>query len=263
MPIVRLNDKGEFELLETDLDSWKTTFRRVLLNGPPLSGKTSGLLTFPALRHILVAPGEIGHSSIKEDDNTKLYYWEFDPGASGVQYARLWANLQKLTMQILGGQFGPVTTFGVDGLHKIYYTIMKALGYTSGTDPKEYVKYHEAFEGYLNPILSSKIPYVAMTVYDGQEAIEVGSKVTAVFPDLPGKQAKAIMGKFPVVFHTERRGDGGKERFVWQLRASGKIQGCGVHVPPDVGKLFPAELEVVYKDGQFLGGWQDVDKLVA
>lgn len=254
MPIVRFNDKGEFELEEVDLDAWRTTFRRLLLNGPPLTGKTTSLLTFPAKRHLVIAPGEMGHSSVREDENTKVYYWEFDPAASNVQYGRVWAQLQKLVLAILSGNFGEVNTFGMDGLHKVYYLIMKANGFTSNTDPKEYVKYHEAFTNFLGPILGSSIPYVVATSYDGQEAVEVGSKVTAIFPDLPGKMAKQVMGMFPVVFHTERRGDGAQEKYIWQLRSTGKVQGVGMHLPQEIKKLFPAELDQ---------DWRKVEEILA
>jgi hypothetical protein len=243
MPIVQMNDKGEFELVETDLDSWKSTFRRLLINGPPISGKSTSLLTFPPKRHILVAPGELGHSSLREDDDTKVYYWRFDPSATTIQYMKLWISVQKLTNDILSGACGEVNTFAWDGLHKLYYLIMKAFGWTSSTDPRQYVKYHEAFENYIRPVLGSNVPYVVATTYDGQEAVEAGSNITKVYPDLPGKMAKQVMGMFPVVFHSERRGEGDKETFIWQLRTTGKVQGCGLHLPVELSKQFPAEVE--------------------
>ena len=161
MPIVKVNDKGEFELVEVDLDGWKRTFRRLLLNGPPLSGKTTSLLTFPgtqeAKRHIVVAPGELGHSSIREDDSTKLYYWEFNPGESNVQYGKVWIQLQTIVNDVLSGKHGGVNMFAIDGLHKVYYVIMKAKGYGPTTDPREYTKYHEAFSNFMSPILTVSI----------------------------------------------------------------------------------------------------------
>jgi hypothetical protein len=243
LPRITVTEKGEFELEEIDLDGWKNTFRRLLVNGPPLSGKSTSFLTFPPKRHILVAPGELGHSSLRETDDTKLYYWQFDPGVSNVQYLKTWINVQKITNDILGGKFGEVTTFAFDGLHKLYSLVMRAKGWTPDSDAKEYVKYHDEFGKYINLILQSKIPYVVASCYDGNEAVEPGSKVTQVFPDLPGKQAKLIMGSFPVVFHSERRGEGDKEQFVWRLRATGKIQAVGMHLPQEIKNVFPAEIE--------------------
>lgn len=230
-------------LEEIDLDGWKSTFRRVLVNGPPLSGKTTSFLTFPPKRHILVAPGELGHSSVREDDGTKLYYWEADPNASNLQYARTWAHIQRLTVDILSGKHGEITTFALDGLHKLYYVIMKAMGFTVDVDAKAYVKYHEAFRNYMQMVLQSSVAYVVASVYDGNEAIEMGSKVTQIYPDLPGKMAKECMGMFPVVLHTDRSRIGEAEKFVWQLRATGKVQGVGMHLPTDIKAKFPAEID--------------------
>jgi hypothetical protein len=243
LPRITVTEKGEFELAEIDLDAWKNTFRRLLVNGPPLSGKSTSFLTFPPKRHIIVAPGELGHSSLREDGDTKLYYWQFDPGVSNMQYLKTWINVQKITNDVISGKFGEVTTFAFDGLHKLYYLIMKAKGYTVDSDPRDYVKYHEEFSKYMHLILGSKIPYVVASSYDGVEAVETGSKITAIFPDLPGKMAKQVMGMFPVVFHAERSGEGDKEKFIWRLRATGKVQAVGMHLPADLKLNFPAEID--------------------
>jgi len=247
LPIVTLDDKGEFQLQPVDLDSWKSTFRRVLLNGPPLSGKTTSLLTFPPKRHILVAPGELGHSSIREDDNTKVYFWQVDPVASNVQYLKIWVQVQKLTNEILAGKYGEVETFAIDGIHKLMFTIMCANGWTPDTEGKAYPKYYRKFNEFLGPIMASTVPYVVVTCYDGREALEPGSKLTQVFPQLPGALAKDIMGTFPVVFHSSRRGDGVNEKFAWELRATGSMQAAGMHLPMDLKVQFPAELPQDWK----------------
>ena len=241
-------------ITEVSRDAWRTIFRRTLLNGPPLSGKTTSLKTWPAKRHIMIAPGELGHSSILPDDDTRMYYWEFDPRASMVQYSRVLEEVRQTVRDILGGKYGDVTTFALDGLHKLYYLIMKSHGHTIDTDAKEYARYHETFTQILAPILGSAVPFVAMTCYDGQEAMEPGSKVTQLFPDLPGRMAKQIMGMFPVTLHSERQGDGDKQRFVWRLRAQGKVQGAGLHVPKEIADKFPAELPQ---------DWGGVEKILA
>lgn len=151
--------------------------------------------------------------------------------------------LQKLTIDILNGKHGEATTFGLDGLHKLYTLVMKACNWTPDSDAKEYVKYHDEFGRYVNMVLGSPIPYVVASCYDGQEAVEPGSKSMQVFPDLPGKQAKLIMGSFPVVLHAERSGDGEKEKFIWRLRSTGKIQAAGMHLPAEIRSRFPAEVE--------------------
>lgn len=223
------------------------------MNGPPLSGKTTSMLTFPPKRHILIAPGELGHSSVREDKDTALYYWEFNPNATTVQFLRMWTYVQQLTREILAGKHGEITTFGLDGLHKLYYLIMKSNGFTSATDPREYTKYHEQFTNYMNGILASPVAYVVASSYDGVEALEAGSKVTQVFPDLPGKMAKQIMGMFPVVLHSERNGEGNREKFMWRLRSTGKVQAAGMHIPVDIRAKFPEEVEQ---------DWGQIEKVV-
>lgn len=243
-------------------DRWKSLFRRALINGAPLSGKTTSLKTWPAKtkehpkgkRHILVAPGELGHSSILPDEDTGLYFWEFDPTAGAVEHAKVWAELQAVTNDIIKGKYGEVTSFCFDGLHKLYYLIQKAKGFTPDVEAKEYVRYHELFSGYVKPILGSNIPYVAMTCYDGREAVEPGSKITEIYPDLPGKMAKAIMGEFPIIIHSDRTGEGDKQRFTWRLKASGKVQAAGMHLPKEIAEKFPAEMAQ---------DWQAVEAIVA
>lgn len=119
---------------------------------------------------------------------------------------------------------------------------MKANGFTPDTDPKAYVKYHEEFSNYMHMCLGTSIPYVVATSYDGNEAMEAGSKVTQIYPDLPGKMSKQIMGMFPAVLHSERTGEGDKEKFTWRLRSTGKIQAAGIHLPAEIRSRFPAEI---------------------
>lgn len=256
MPIVMLNDENEYELFEADFDSWADSCSRILINGPPLSGKTSSLITFPASRHILVAPGELGASSIREDEFTKVYTFRFDP-TDDFKFQPIWKSVQELTKDILRGSFGKVHTFAIDGLHKLYYFIQKALGYTSSTDPREFARYHETFIKFLTPILASNIPIVVATCYDGVETEDIkgadGKSITSIYPALPGRMAKDIMGMFPLVFHSERSGSGKEQEFKWRLRAKDRIQGAGAHFPAEVRDMFPAFTNQ---------NWKEVSKII-
>lgn len=150
-------------------------------------------------------------------------------------------------------------TFAIDGLHKIYYLIQKAHGYTPSSDAREFGRYHETFLNFLDPILSSNIPHVVATCYDGQEAIDDGDSVgtdrkkMGVFVGLPGRMSKEIMGSFPLVFHTERIRHGKDLEYRWQFRAGEKIQGAGGHFPRDIADAFP---EYTKPD------WNEVVKLI-
>ena len=58
--------KSTFSLMT--IEDWSKSFDRILINGPPYSGKTTSFMTWPAPRQIIVAPGELGSSSILPDD---------------------------------------------------------------------------------------------------------------------------------------------------------------------------------------------------
>lgn len=243
MPTINIDIAGKTTVTPLDPEAWKKTLRRVLVHGEPLSGKTTCLMSFPAPRHILIAPGELGYSSIQEDENTKIYY--FEPQDSMMDYRHIWIQVQQWTRDILSGKHGEVTTFAIDGLHKIYAAIMKARGHTPDTDAKAFSGYHDAFNNFMIPIIAGPTKYVVATCYDGSEQIETGSKTNkdmALWPDLPGQMAKKVMGMFPVVIHTKRSGVG-KEQYFWELQASQTMRGVGVHVPTRLRQNLPAFCE--------------------
>lgn len=242
MPVIIFNEDGEPEYYETDVDQWVSDASRILLNGPPLTGKTTSLLTFPRPCHILIAPTEMGASSIRDNPKAGVHVYKFQFKAAEVlKYQTIWRGVQETTQMILDGSHGKVNTFCIDGLHRLYYFIQKALGYTASTDSKEYSRYHETFVNFLLPILSSDVPTVVATSYDGTEMVEdsAGKGIATIYPGLPGRMAKEIMGYFPLVFHSETFRTGKGEEYRWQLRAKDKVRGAGAHFPADVRDVFP------------------------
>lgn len=259
MPVIIPNQDGDFEIFESGFDTWVENCSRVMLHGPPISGKTTSLMSFPAPRHILVAPREQGASSIREDKGTRIYTFKFPTTKDATRYQSLWRAVQEYTTEIIEGNYGEVETFAIDGLHKLYYLVQKSLGYTASSDSREFGRYHETFLNYLDPILSSNIPHVVATCYDGQEIIDDGDSIgtdkkkMGVWPGLPGRMAKEIMGSFPLVFHTERIRNGKNIEYRWQFRAGEKVQGVGGHFPREIADAFP---EYVKPD------WMEVVKLI-
>lgn len=238
-------------------DGWKRDFRRVLINGAPLSGKTTSLKTWPAKRHVVIAPGELGHSSLLPDADTEKYFWEFDPAQPKIAWSDIYREFKTLITEIAKGEHGECTTLAVDGLHRLYYTIQMANGYNPDNDAKQFMKFHKEFGDIMALILGSKIPYIVCTVYDGKEPVEGQKGVTQIFPGLPGMMAKDIMGLFPVVMHSVREPDTerkGKTKRYWQLQPSGNMQGAGLHVPIEFAERFPAELPQ---------DWGHMEKLIA
>lgn len=233
---------------EVAIAQWLRSLRRILISAPPLHGKTTSFRTFPPKRHVLVAPGETGHSSIMPSADTNKYVWEFDPTSPQVVWGKVWMEVKQTTREILGGKHGEVTTFAIDGLHVLYECMMRAKGWTPDTDPKEFTSYHKEFKDYLDPIIASDVPYVVASCYDGPEVVDVlkgdsSRENMSIFPDLPGKMAKHVMGKFPVALHAKKvAGPDGKDKYTWELRATKKVQAVGFHIPREITERLPAEL---------------------
>ena len=243
------------KLMNKDQNLWKRACSRVLINGGPTTGKTQSLLTFPAPRHIMVAPGEQGISTLKPDDDTKIYYWEVDLKAPQIMWAQEWAAWKQLTLEILAGKHGECNTFAWDGIHKVYEMVQKANGYdvermvTEENYSKIFALFHSQFFELFDTVCASPVPYFAATVWDGLEPVEGSKKDTEVYPLLPGRAAKDIIGKFPFVIHTKVRAGGFNEDgtqqmdYRWELKPTGRMKAAGMHVPKDIAAKFPAECE--------------------
>ena len=241
-----------------DPEGWKKALRRVLLVGPPNSRKTSGLATWPGQKGYLVYPGETGHGSIDVTrEDTKAFVWEEEIQKS-LGPAALIKEIETATWDIIGGKFGHFDVFNGDGIHKLYAAYINdasggAFAKGEDFDPKCYANAHEQFAFYLHKIMASPIAYVNFTCWDGREADDpTQSKGTShVYPDLPGKMAKRIMGMFSVVLYCEvgppqAAPAPGKpapaQVATWQLAPGGKVWGAGVKVPPHIAKLLPQKV---------------------
>jgi hypothetical protein len=175
--------------------------------------------------------------------------------------------VEQLTIECLTGARGEIATFAGDGLHKLYehffqqelqnlvlvfensakYQGMTKEQIEEDLTGKAYGNAHREFVHYLNKVSVSKVPNVVMTIWDGDEKDDPNNRKSAshVFPDLPGKMAKRIMGEFSVVLFSEVSlpDPQGKRRGTWQLRPGGKVWGAGVKVPPDIAKRLPEKIE--------------------
>lgn len=261
MPTIKLNEKGEATVVPYANDGWMKTFRRDLINGPPMSGKTTSLMTWPACpeakRHIMVAQDEQGYSSIQEDDSTVIYTWELE--SPGVPLLSLWNHFKRVTKEILDGKHGPVGVFAIDGLHKLVHMLMKLKGWPNGVDfdansyGKGYGYVANDYHEYMMPILLGSTQYVVATCYDSDKAIEAGSKDKAKFPAFPGQIGRLVLGQFPLVLHTKKVGFGPTEEYLWELEARGQMRAAGVHLPMRIKKQLPATVKQ---------NWIELEKLI-
>lgn len=238
--------------LQTALDDdWRRAVTRCLLSGPPNSGKTTSLRTWPVV--VLQSyPGEKGVASIPYSDGLRAFVGTLPPPGEPVNYAQVIVETERLTTEILTGKHGEVQTFAGDGLrklHDLYLAEATAGASAEGRDfdPRLYGGTHKRFFKYIDMVYRSTVPYVVFTVWDGHEKDdpdERGANPSRhIFPNLPGQAAKDIMGEFSLVLYATRQGQGPATRFVWQTQPFGKVWGAGVKLPIDVAKRLPVTVE--------------------
>jgi len=233
-------------------EEWSRRASRVLLSGPPNSGKTTSLLTFPRPMAYVAFPGEDGASSVPTNlPDVSAYVFE-KKDFSKDDYTGTLAEVKTFCLDLLAGKFGQYKTFAFDGLHKLYGLFLAAQ--TSGDsergedfDAKEYGKTHKAFFRFLAQIKASPAEVIAFTVWDGREKDDPEAKgrdaVTHIFPELPGAAAKLIMGEFSVVLYATKTGVGEGTEYQWLTRPLGKVWGCGIKAPVELTKNIPTRLD--------------------
>lgn len=237
----------------------KKKFRRVLLNGPPNSGKTTSIRTWPGPVHVQVFPKEKGSSSLPFRTLDGQEIIGYTPDEIDVTKPQDWraiaSDMTKTTVDILAGKFGPVKTFFGDGLHKAYQVFLAEItggaNYTGEEfDAKLYSKSHARFWEYVDMILNSGVEYIGFTCWDGLEQDNAldeskeGKKRKHVFPDLPGQAAKKVMGEFSIVLNTGIEGVGSAARYYWQTQPGGWVWGAGMKLPIEVSQRLKLPREV-------------------
>lgn len=214
----------------------------VLVNGPPGSGKTTSFHTIPGRKAIIVVPGELGFTSIEPGESVVPFILDKPAG-----FQLDLAELEKIIKSIARGEHGKFDAICLDGIHKAFYLIQKAAGYTMDTDPKEFVRYHEKFAGLLDLIAQAPIEWRVVSCYDGPEIVDTTvdkkSQVVKNYPGLPGKQAKDIMGRFPLVLHSFVFGSGKDAKYQWHLQGTSSVGGALIHLPRTVVSKLPAVME--------------------
>lgn len=226
---------------------YRFRYQNCLVMGDPLTGKTTGFLTVPGPRELVVVPGEEGYSSILESAETKVHSLEI---ASGVHdYQAEWNWLRLKTREVLA-RGKDVKAIGLDGLHKAYDLVFGVLDYPHNESlwgekayGKGYARAEQMFMEWVLPVLASPITYKYVTCYSGKVAQEPGSTKQTLFPELPGKMARRILGSFPVIFNAEKQGVGASERFLWRLKSTTEVMGVGTHFPKEVKALLPEVME--------------------
>lgn len=254
MPLTEVNDLETF---------WRTRASCWLISGPPNSGKTTSLVTFlegvtrdertgtytiesGAERIAYIGfPGEQGISSFPAEalgDHAKVWVGSdlTDP-TKPVDWAAELRSVKQVTAEILTGKHGAFDVLALDGLHKLHalYLAVATGGESARSYDFEARLYGEAwknFMAYLHMIFRcATIKKKVFTVWDGREKDDPDAKdkdtQKHIFPELPGKGAKEIMGEFAVALYARVTGVGEGARYEWQTRPFGKVWGCGIKAP--------------------------------
>jgi hypothetical protein len=230
---------------DTAAATWERARRRVLISGSPNSGKTSSLATFPRPIAVMFFPGEKGQTSLEVGADVKAWVPEPSDPEKPQNWAAMVQSVERATNEILAGKHGQFQTFAGDGLHKLYTLYLAEA--TAGAsmrgeefDAKMYGSASKKFFTYLDRVLRSSMPYVVLTVWDGREKDDPSNKSkdapSHIFPELPGKAAKDIMGEVSVAVYATKVGPS----FKWQTRPQGSVWGCGVKLPPALAEKIPS-----------------------
>ena len=248
-----------------------TTRRRILISGEPNTYKTTSLLTFPRPLVYLAYPGEKGHAVIPGGaPDIFKYTWQVDDPTKPESPYQVLADVRKVTTEALCGAHGKEITFAGDGLHKLHAYMLNAVtegAYFKGDEfePRLYGRATEMFLSYLALVAHSTVPVAVFTVWSGQEpdrpkkpVERTGDIPTHIYPELPGKLAKRIIGEFEIVVGSVLRSPkpGAPLAGQWQLRPDGDIRGVGVKIAPDIAKTLPLACAADYRvlDNLLTGG---------
>ena len=249
--------------LANNESAWDAMRARILLVGGPNTGKTASLSTFclegERMAYIQL-PGEQGSGSFPAKalgDRVVVFVDQGDGGASNtIDYAKELATIKTVVFDVIAGKYGKIDVIALDGLHKGYDIFLaKVTGGVSARtlefDAKLYEDARKEFLGFLQIIFravaAGKLKRVVATIWDGREKDDPDDKsknaASHLFPELPGKLAKGIVGEFGVVLATKTQGMGNGMKYTWLTRPFGKIAGVGVKAPIDVMTAVPMEVE--------------------
>ena len=236
-------------LVSDNLDATLRASRRLLLNGPPNSGKTGSVYTAKGPVIAITLPQEKGDASmpLKTRDGQPIKHFKFDidPSKEGISWAQEVESVRRLIREISAGKHGTCATLFLDGAHKLYDTIFKANcgGSVKNIEEKavgrKYGESHGDFQEILDLANRSSIPYVIWTCWDGVKVDSEVDKVTkdsprSVYVGLPGAMGRKVMGEFSFVLHSFTMGQGTGKQFKWRLEPQGDIESAGRKIRRDL-----------------------------
>ncbi len=248
MPVVRMTSKGRARKQS-----------RVMLFGPPNSGKTTAA-AFTSIKPavLLSVPGEHGWAAIPEDI-PGLIPLVWDNHTAGNQSSEsIKREVETEVKKVIAGEydqeFGKVRTLIIDGYHKMYshYLNIGTAGlYNAGEDfeARLYTRAHRMSDAFLDLCLDSSLEFVTFTTWNAKELDKAGASggPSHEYPDLPGKAAKEMIGKFSVVCFSRALQQGGTKVWEWLLKPNNEIWGNSVKLDARLAGKLPASCPQNFK----------------
>ena len=253
--------------------------RRVFIVGETGAGKTASFRTFPGPKFVLVFPGEKGSDTLLKGDGSPIdadmtvRTWENDEKQNS---SAVIEQVRKETIAALRGDYGQITTFCGDGLHKLNGYVLDALSggqFFAGSevktasnqnpdvlDPRVFGQAERWLFDYLSLVNQArKLPYAVFTAWDADKAVRKASKAlgekwqdmpTAKMPALFAGASRNVIGEFGVVLHASVGKVEGVEgnTYRWQTKADSKVIGCQVKAPAEVVEKIPKFIKADWRE---------------
>lgn len=227
--------------------------RRVLISGPPNSGKTTSLRTWcqEGKRCAIVSfPGELGIASLPQGNGVVNFAWGEIDVTKPVNWLEMVEQTRRLMADLIVGKHGMLDVLAGDGLHKLYwcYLNMQSGGAAARGETFESLKVYPAtnalFFGDLRRWLQAPIPYSVYTLWVGRDRDEpgLGAGPSHIFPALPGQAGQNVVGEFTLCLYAERQGTGPAARYLWLTQPDSRVWGVGAKLPLDVAQRLPASV---------------------
>lgn len=230
-----------------DTDTWRRLARRVLLTGPPNSGKTTSLATWPRPIAIVSFPGELGLASLPQGPDIKTFAWGDVDQTKPTDWIGMIEETRRTMADLIISK--KYATIAGDGLHKLYWGYQNFV--SGGTLAKggdfEYLKLSPKTNAHffedVKRWLQTGPEYMVFTVWvdrDKDDPNDLTMKAPShIFPALTGKAGRDVVGEFSVCLYAKREGYGGGARYVWLTQPDAQVWGIGTKLPLELAKHLP------------------------
>lgn len=226
--------------------------RRILLMGPPNSGKTTSLGTFHGPLTAMSILGEKGFDSmpLKTFDGQPVKSLLYSPPEGEITN---WAPVlnESLTMCLdeVYGKNGPLPkTFSLEGLHKLHALCLNVATFGASGRGDEfkallYAQAHTKFFNFLDRISRSEVETIVYTVWVAPEKDDPDDRSAApsrhIYPNLPGQAALNITGEVQICLSAARDITG---QYMWQTQPADKVWGAGIKGNASLIKKLPLKV---------------------